>query len=253
MVQWNKILAIGSIGAGAALLGLVAFDVPFFKQVYFLRIELGTTTPFVDLGALGFCTNLQDGRGLQCSPLKIGYNLSETDHFLQGNASVDLTHTLDDVVTGGLTKVLALHLVACGISVLALAFALFACLGVPCIATCCSVCFSGFAGAAAFAVFAFDVAFFLIIKSRIQTVAGHPGAVVMDTHLFGAKRRLVLQLRPPPSFHINRIAAGFLGSGSRGAGSGYAPNSSYRLHCPSPHASTYNVPTYPIPSTVTNT
>ncbi|KAJ7053224.1 hypothetical protein C8F01DRAFT_1235948 [Mycena amicta] len=215
MVQWNKILAIGSVAAGAALLGLVAFDVPFFKQVYFLRIELGNgnvttaanqTTPFVDLGALGFCTDLQDGRGLQCSSPKIGYNLSETDHFLQGNVSIDLTHTLD-VVTGGLTKVLVLHIVAFGISVLSLAFAVFAFLGVPCIATCCSVCFSGFAGAAAFAVFVFDVAFFLVIKARIQAVAGHPGAVVVGNALFLTAIACLLLFATPIFFLIGKCAA----------------------------------------------
>jgi hypothetical protein len=86
MVSWNKILGVASVAAATALLGMVAFDVPYFKSVYFLRIDLGNgtastlaanqTNPFVDLGALGFCTDLKNGRGLQCSPAKIGYNLS---------------------------------------------------------------------------------------------------------------------------------------------------------------------------------
>jgi hypothetical protein len=86
MFSWSKILGLASVGAATALLGMVAFDVPYFKSVYFLRIDLGNgaaststgnqTYPFVDLGALGFCTDLQDGHGLQCSHAQIGYSLS---------------------------------------------------------------------------------------------------------------------------------------------------------------------------------
>ncbi|KAJ6521795.1 hypothetical protein DFH09DRAFT_1097492 [Mycena vulgaris] len=75
MFSWSKILGLASVAAATALLGMVAFDVPYFKSVYFLRLNLGNgtatattgngTSPFVDLGALGFCTDLQDGRGLQ--------------------------------------------------------------------------------------------------------------------------------------------------------------------------------------------
>jgi hypothetical protein len=82
----DKILGVASIGVAAVLLGLVAFDVPYFKSIYFLRIDLSgaaastlaanQTTPFVDLGVLGYCTDLQNGLGLQCSPAKIGYDLS---------------------------------------------------------------------------------------------------------------------------------------------------------------------------------
>lgn len=86
MFSCSKILGLASVAAATALLGMVAFDVPYFKSVYFLRLDLGNgtatattgngTSPFIDLGALGFCTDLQDGRGLQCSPLKIGYSLA---------------------------------------------------------------------------------------------------------------------------------------------------------------------------------
>jgi hypothetical protein len=84
----DKILGVASIAAAAILLGIVAFDVPYFKSIYFLRIDLSgaaastvaanQTTPFVDLGVLGYCTDLQNGLGLQCSPAKIGYSLSGT-------------------------------------------------------------------------------------------------------------------------------------------------------------------------------
>jgi hypothetical protein len=82
----DKILGVASIAAAAVLLAIVAFDVPYFKSIYFLRIDLAgaaastsaanQTTPYVDLGVLGYCTDLKNGLGLQCSPAKIGYSLS---------------------------------------------------------------------------------------------------------------------------------------------------------------------------------
>ncbi|KAJ7745558.1 hypothetical protein DFH07DRAFT_776669 [Mycena maculata] len=94
MVSWNKIFGFGSVAGATALLAVVAFRCPLHKSVYFRCIGNGHSTAtnsttaalstnqtnhtnaYVDLGVLGFCTNLQDGRGLQCSQPKIGYNLS---------------------------------------------------------------------------------------------------------------------------------------------------------------------------------
>lgn len=80
-MRFNKILGLACVAAAAILLGLVAFDVPYFKSIYFLRIELARgpfdlNTPYVTLGVLGYCTDLQDGLGLQCSAPRIGYSLS---------------------------------------------------------------------------------------------------------------------------------------------------------------------------------
>ncbi|KAJ7230917.1 hypothetical protein B0H12DRAFT_220501 [Mycena haematopus] len=105
MVSWNKILGVASVAAATALLGMVAFDVPYFKSVYFLRIDLGNgtastaaanqTNPFIDLGALGFCTDLKTGLGLQCSKAQVGYNLSDFHlHKRNPPSSPDREHQL---------------------------------------------------------------------------------------------------------------------------------------------------------------
>ncbi|KAJ7122699.1 actin cortical patch SUR7/pH-response regulator pali [Mycena crocata] len=211
MVSWNKILGLTSVAAATALLGFVAFDVPYFKSVYFLRIDLanGTastaaanqTNPFVDLGVLGFCTDLKDGRGLQCSPAEVGYSLSEAGKFINGTLPPALTASVNAVATT-LTKVLVLHIVAFGIALLSFGFALLAFFGAP-IADCCSSCFCGFAGAAAFAVFIFDIAFFQIIKKRV-TEEGNSGGAVMGNALYLTLFAWLLLMITPIMFLLGR-------------------------------------------------
>jgi len=211
MVSWNKILGVASVAAATALLGLVAFDVPYFKSVYFLRIDLGNgtastasvnqTNAFVDLGVLGFCTDLKDGRGLQCSPAQIGYSLSEASKFINGTLPPALTSTVN-AVASTLTKVLVLHIVAFGIALISFAFAILAFLGAP-IADCCSSCFCGFAGSAAFAVFIFDIAFFEIIKKRVDE-EGNSGAAVMGNALYFTLFAFLLLFITPILFLIGR-------------------------------------------------
>jgi len=220
MVSWNKILGLFSVAAATALLGMVAFDVPYFKSVYFLRIDLGNgtattananqTNPFIDLGALGFCTDLKDGHGLQCSSAHVGYNLSEASKFINGTLPPALTQGVN-AVASTLTKVLVLHIVAFGISLLSFAFALIAFLGAP-IADCCSSCFCGFAGSAAFAVFIFDIAFFEIIKKRVQE-EGNAGSAVMGNALYLTLIAWLLLFITPILFLIGRCCGCCFGSG----------------------------------------
>ncbi|KAJ7764680.1 hypothetical protein B0H14DRAFT_3510302 [Mycena olivaceomarginata] len=183
----DKILGVASIGVAAVLLGLVAFDVPYFKSIYFLRIDLSgaaastlaanQTTPFVDLGVLGYCTDLQNGLGLQCSPAKIGYDLSEASKYINGTLPSILSNGVN-VAAAALTKALVLHIAALVIALIAFAFALLALLGIPFIAECCADCFSGFAGATGLTVFIFDLAFFFIIKKRVNAETGAASAVM---------------------------------------------------------------------------
>jgi hypothetical protein len=211
MVSWNKILGVVSVTAATVLLGLVAFDVPYVKSVYFLRIDLGNgtasaaavnqTNPFIDLGVLGFCTDLKDGRGLQCSAAHVGYNLSEASQFINGTLPPALTASVN-AVASTLTKVLVLHVVAFGISLISLAFALLAFFGAP-IADCCSSCFCGFAGSAAFAVFIFDIAFFELIKKRVQE-EGNAGAAIMGNALYLTLVAFLLLFITPILFLIGR-------------------------------------------------
>ncbi|KAJ7466494.1 actin cortical patch SUR7/pH-response regulator pali [Mycena latifolia] len=212
MVSWTKILGVASVTAATALLGMVAFDVPYFKSVYFLRIDLGTSTAspshanqthgFVELGVLGFCADLKDGRGLQCSPAHIGYSLSEAQQFIDGTMPAVLSNGVN-AVASTLTKVLVLHIIAFGIAVISLAFALLAFFGAP-IADCCSSCFCGFAGAAAFAVFIFDIAFFEIIKTRVNEV-GDAGSAIMGNALYFTLFAWLLLFITPILFLIGRF------------------------------------------------
>jgi hypothetical protein len=211
MVSWNKILGVASVAAATALLGIVAFDVPYFKSVYFLRIDLGNgtastaaanqTNPFIDLGALGFCTDLKTGQGLQCSKPQVGYNLSEISTFINGTLPPALTASVNSVAST-LTKVLVLHIVAFGIALVSFAFALLAFLGAP-IADCCSSCFCGFAGSAAFAVFIFDIAFFELIKKRVDD-EGNAGSAIMGNALYLTLFAWLLLFITPILFLIGR-------------------------------------------------
>ncbi|KAJ6476704.1 hypothetical protein C8R47DRAFT_1289928 [Mycena vitilis] len=229
MVAWTKILGLSSIGAAAAFLGMVAFDVPFFKQVYFLRIDLGNgtafanqtnpfgslanqtnpfaplanqTNPFMDLGVLGFCADLKDGRGLQCSTPTVGYKLTEVSQFIDGTLPSSIAAILN-TVTSFLTKALVLHIVAFGIALLSFTFALLSFLGLP-IAQCFASCFCGFAAAAALAVFIFDIVFFELIKSRIDAV-GHQGRAVMGGAVYLTLFAWLLLFITPVLFFIGRI------------------------------------------------
>ncbi|KAF7307978.1 hypothetical protein MKEN_01159300 [Mycena kentingensis (nom. inval.)] len=214
MVSWNKVLGLTTIAAGTALLGFVAFDVPYFKSIYFLRIDLANSTtgvtsgaasnqstPFVDLGVLGFCADLQNGKGLQCSEAKVGYNLSEAGGFIDGTLPPALSASAE-AVASGLTKVLVLHIVAFGISLISFAFGILAFLGAP-IADCFASCFCGFAGSAAFAVFIFDLAFFFLIKKRVQDV-GNVGAAVMGNALYVTLFAWILLFITPIMFLLGR-------------------------------------------------
>ncbi|KAJ7493020.1 hypothetical protein B0H11DRAFT_2228347 [Mycena galericulata] len=228
MVSWNKFLGVASVAAATALLAVVAFDVPYIKSVYFIRIDFGngttsTTLPtnhtslrnqtkgYVDLGVLGFCTDLLDGRGLRCLQPKIGYNLSDASVFVNINTTqpgnIDsvpiaipsfLTNGVDKVTTT-LTKVLIVHL---GISLVPFVFALLAFLGAP-IAECCSSCFSGFAGSATLAVFIFDVVFFNIIQKRINA-EGSAGTALLGNAMFFTLITFILLFVTPLLFLLGR-------------------------------------------------
>ncbi|KAF8172543.1 hypothetical protein K438DRAFT_1940424 [Mycena galopus ATCC 62051] len=218
MVSWNKILGVASVAAATALLGIVAFDVPYFKSVYFLRIDLGNgtastaaanqTNPFIDLGALGFCTDLKTGQGLQCSKPQVGYNLSEISTFINGTLPPALTASVNSVAST-LTKVLVLHIVAFGIALVSFAFALLAFLGAP-IAGLLQLlyrksapAFCGFAGSAAFAVFIFDIAFFELIKKRVDD-EGNAGSAIMGNALYLTLFAWLLLFITPILFLIGR-------------------------------------------------
>ncbi|KAJ7069064.1 actin cortical patch SUR7/pH-response regulator pali [Mycena belliarum] len=208
----DKILGVACLAAAAVLLAIVAFDVPYFKSVYFLRIDLAGAaastsaahqkTPYVDLGVLGYCTDLQNGLGLQCSPAKIGYSLSEASKYINGTLPSILSKGVN-VAAAALTKALVLHLVALVVALVAFGFSLLALMGIPFIAECCADCFSGFAGATGFVVFVFDLAFFFIIKKRVNEQTGTSSAV-MGNAIWLTLVAMILLFITPIMFMIGR-------------------------------------------------
>ncbi|KAJ7060277.1 hypothetical protein C8F01DRAFT_1084038 [Mycena amicta] len=180
LVSWNKILGAATVAVATGLLGIVAFDVPYVKAVYRPRTAEACSAP----------------------PLKSG-TPSLAGGFINGTLPPALSASVN-TVGSALTKVLVLHIVAFGISLISFAFALLAFLGAP-IADCCSSCFCGFAGSAAFAVFIFDIAFFELIKKRVQDV-GNSGAAVMGNALYLTLFAWLLLFITPVMFLIGRCS-----------------------------------------------
>ncbi|KAF7307823.1 Peptidase-S9 domain-containing protein [Mycena kentingensis (nom. inval.)] len=209
----DKILGVACIAAASILLALVAFDVPYFKSIYFLRIDLSgaaasTTsqaTPYIDLGVLGYCTDLMNGMGVQCSDPKIGYSLGEASKYINGSLPEILTKSANVAATA-LTKALVLHIVALVISLGAFVFALLALLGVPLIAECCADCFAGFAGATGFVVFIFDLAFFFLIRKRVNEVSDVNSAVTGNA-IWLTLVAMILLFVTPIMFLVGRCCA----------------------------------------------
>ncbi|KAJ6553202.1 hypothetical protein B0H19DRAFT_1263614 [Mycena capillaripes] len=166
MSSWSKILGLASVAAATALVCMVAFDVPYFKSAYFLRIDLSSGGESDD--------PLRRPSALRLA-LATSYRASK---FINGTLPPALAAGVATVAST-LTKVLVLHLVTFGIVLVSFAFAVLAFLGAP-IADCCSFCFRGFAGSAGFAVFIFDIAFFEIIKLRVNE-EGHGGTAIWGT------------------------------------------------------------------------
>jgi hypothetical protein len=114
-----------------------------------------------------------------------------------------------NVAAAALTKALVLHLVALVVALVAFGFALLALMGIPFIAECCADCFSGFAGATGFVVFVFDLAFFYIIKKRVDEESGSSSAV-MGNAIWLTFAAMILLFITPILFLIGRCC-GFAG------------------------------------------
>ncbi|KAJ7893661.1 hypothetical protein B0H14DRAFT_2559645 [Mycena olivaceomarginata] len=158
-MRFNKILGLACIAAAAILLGLVAFDVPYFKSIYFLRIELARGSlrfeyPLRNLGCIGILY----GPSGRTRPAM----LCPEDRLLSFRTGVN-------VIATALTKVLVLHIVGLVFTIIALGCGLLALLGMPFIAECCANLFSGLAAATALALLVFDLTAFPIIKKRVNT------------------------------------------------------------------------------------
>ncbi|EIN13846.1 pali-domain-containing protein [Punctularia strigosozonata HHB-11173 SS5] len=149
------------------LLAIVSFSVPYFKSVFFLKASLSVESinGSVTFGTLGYCLEIS-GQSTNCTSPHIGYELDINS--LVGN---DLPIKIPNVVVKWLTYALFLHVVALILSAISAVFGLLAHVREMSMA-CCSTCISGFAAAIALLAFIFDLAFFFIAKSRINSVSG---------------------------------------------------------------------------------
>ncbi|KAJ7361178.1 SUR7/PalI family-domain-containing protein [Mycena albidolilacea] len=147
-----------------ALLAVVSFCVPYFKSVYFLKADLSVSgvSGSITFGTLGYCVELNNGT--TCSKPSVGYELD-----INGLVGNDLPIQIPNVVVKWLTYVLVLHIVALALAAGSAVFGLLAHLREMAM-TCCSTCISGFAAAVALIAFIFDLAFFFLAKSRINSV-----------------------------------------------------------------------------------
>ncbi|KAI0028127.1 SUR7/PalI family-domain-containing protein [Vararia minispora EC-137] len=148
------------------LLAVVSFNVPLIKSIYFLKagISSGGISGNITFGTLGYCTDLPGNT--TCTSARVGYELDINS--LVGNNS---RLQIPQVVVKWITYALVLHIVA---FVLAAGAALFGLLAHvrEFSMSCMSSCVSGIGAVIALVAFIFDLAFFFIARSRINSVSG---------------------------------------------------------------------------------
>ncbi|KIP10119.1 hypothetical protein PHLGIDRAFT_125779 [Phlebiopsis gigantea 11061_1 CR5-6] len=152
--------------AAAALLAVVSFSVPYFKSVFFLKASLADegVNGSITFGTLGYCIELSNGT--TCSKPSVGYQLD-----INGLVGNDLPIKIPQVAVKWITYALVLHIVALVLAAISAVFGLLAHVREFSM-VCFSTCISGFGAAVALIAFIFDLAFFFIAKSRINSVKG---------------------------------------------------------------------------------
>ncbi|CAD6888451.1 unnamed protein product [Tilletia laevis] len=155
------------LSAAFVLLLLVTFSTPSLKQIYYLSATIGGTGTDagrrITFGTLGYCL------GNRCSPLKLGYRLTDANQ-LFGTEIIPEQYT--STLIKGLTYTLILQPAAAALTLIALLFALLsACPGCAC-GACCGSFFTGLAASVTLVAFALDLALFVIAKKRIDAISG---------------------------------------------------------------------------------
>ncbi|EJD51935.1 pali-domain-containing protein [Auricularia subglabra TFB-10046 SS5] len=152
--------------AATICLALVVFSVPWLKSVFFLQAHINSNgvNGTITLGVLGYCLDI--GAGDQCSKPSVGYEFDP-------NVVLGITNRIDipNVVVKWITYALVLHVVALVLAAVSALFGLLAHVREMSM-VCCSNCFSGFAASMALIAFIFDIAFFFLVRSRINAVGG---------------------------------------------------------------------------------
>ncbi|SRR6266403_438815 len=177
------------------LLAIVSFSVPWFKSVFFLKASLSVQgiDGSVTFGVLGYC--LQLNNGTTCSKASVGYELGKTpsasiipltvnqhpfvdvDKLVGNNTRVQIPQ----VVVKWITYALVLHIVALVLAAISTVFGLLAHVREFSM-SCFSSCVSGLGAAITLLAFIFDLVFFFIAKSRINSVKG--GSATMGSAIW---------------------------------------------------------------------
>ncbi|KAI0686014.1 SUR7/PalI family-domain-containing protein [Cytidiella melzeri] len=152
--------------AAAALLAVVVFSVPYFKSIFFLKASLESEgiSGSIIFGTLGYCVEIPGNT--TCSKPSIGYELN-INQLVGNNTKLQIPN----VVVKWITYAFVLHIVALVLAAVSAVFGLMAHVREFSM-TCCSTLFSGGAAAVALVASIFDIAFFFVAKSRINSVKG---------------------------------------------------------------------------------
>ncbi|KAH8990201.1 pali-domain-containing protein [Lactarius hatsudake] len=148
------------------LLAVVSFSVPWFKSIYFLKASLAVegVNGSITFGVLGYCLELSNGT--TCSKASVGYQL-DINKLVGNKTSIDIP----EVIVKWITYALVLHIVALILAAISSVFGLLAHVREFSM-TCFSSCTSGVGAAVTLLAFIFDLAFFFLAKSRLNSVKG---------------------------------------------------------------------------------
>ncbi|KAH9964186.1 SUR7/PalI family-domain-containing protein [Russula dissimulans] len=148
------------------LLAIVSFSVPWFKSVFFLKASLSVENVegTITFGVLGYCLELNNGT--TCSKPSIGYEL-DIDQLVGNKTKI----SIPQVVVKWITYALVLHIVALVLATISSVFGLLAHVREFSM-SCVSSCVSGVGAAITLLAFVFDLTFFFLAKSRLNSVEG---------------------------------------------------------------------------------
>ncbi|KAF8610207.1 hypothetical protein BDV93DRAFT_540074 [Ceratobasidium sp. AG-I] len=164
--------------AGFILLLLVSLSIPIIKTISILNIaaniRAGVTNTGISgglkFGLWGYCVSdikasivgISQTQAGHCSRSKLGYSV---DNQLLNTLGLD---NLDDIMARGLTFVLVLHPIACGLAFLALVFALMLLFRPARLASAMALVFSVLAAIVATVAFAIDIALTTVAKNKVS-------------------------------------------------------------------------------------
>ncbi|CAE6468781.1 unnamed protein product [Rhizoctonia solani] len=164
--------------AGFLLLLLVSLSIPIIKTISVLNLaanlQAGLTNTGISggvkFGLWGYCVSeisasvigINRSRAGYCSRTRLGYDVDSQLLQLLG------LDNIDDIFSRGLTLVLVLHPIACGLAFLALLFALMLLCRPARLASAMALVFSVLAAIVATIAFAIDVALTTIARNKVR-------------------------------------------------------------------------------------